>query len=105
MTLQSHTLHDYFHRTGVVLHIISGRLSGLLQISLIAQEAVHQLFEIFVTIDFKATLLFQQMLGLAELLVVRTEDYGNAIDGCFQYIVNAYSETTTDVRNLALSIN
>ena len=79
MTLQSYTLHNHFQSTGIVLHIISGRLSCLLQISLIGQEAVHQLFEIFVTIDFKATLLFRRMLGFAEFLVVRAKDDWNTV--------------------------
>ena len=37
------------------------------------------------------------MLCLAELLIVRSENDRDAIHGCFEYIVNTRTETTTDV--------
>ena len=98
-------LHDLLHRTGVVLHIITGSFSRLLEVSLIGQELIHQLLEVFIAIDFEAPLVSQKVLRLAELLVVRAEDNRNAIHSCFQHIVNTHAKASTYVLYLAITVD
>lgn len=88
-----------------MVHIISGSFPCLLQISLIRQEFVHQPFKIIITGYFKTAFLLQQMLRLAEFLVVRSEYHRNTIYSRFQHIMNSNSKATPNIRNLTISVN
>ena len=98
-------MHNLFQCTGIVSYIISGFFPSFIQGFIVVQEIVHNLLEILRSLYFKATLALKQPLSFTEPLVVGAENDWHTIYGSFQYIVNTYPESTSDIGNFSVAVN
>ena len=68
-------------------------------------EAVHHAAEVIVATNLNATTTSLQRLRLTELLVVGTENNGDAPNGSLNGIVDTHTEATTDVGDGAIAVD
>ena len=73
--------------------------------SLIGCETIHQTGKLFVVLDLETATTGFQGLCLIKLPVVGTEDDGHVPDGCLQRVVDAYSETASDICHIAIIVD
>ena len=75
--LKLHSIHNLFKCSGIIPDIIPGTLSRFIQERIITKEAIHQLNEIFLSMNFKTTLTLLQSLSFQEFPVLGTENHRN----------------------------
>ncbi len=91
-------------RSAIVLHIGSSFCSSLFQGFAIGHESLHDGIVTNCITDSETSALGEQAQCLAECLMVRTEDYRNAIDSGFECIVNAYAKASADISHVTIAI-
>ena len=91
--------------TGVVGDIAAGSVGGTAIGVGIREEMVGDAIELLGIMNLKAGSGIQQITGLAEVLVVGTDDDGDAIDRTFGDIMDAYAEATAHHCQLTIAVD
>ena len=71
----------------------------------IGEEVAHDLVERRLVGNGHAAATGEKVHGLLEAFVVGTEDYGAAVDGGFERVVDANSEASADVGDGGVSVD
>src|SRR5574344_1719900 len=81
----------------IVCHIVPSIFAPFLHQLSIGKHCIQQLLQFLVVLHSESSLMFDKLHSLHKLLIARTKNHRNAIDGSFESVVNTSMETTTDI--------